>query len=99
MHDELVRFLGHRFVLEHINSSENDKVPSDEITCVAKQFRVWLRERKTLSNKWLSTCAIFLKTAHEILEFVNAYWLGDVVAIKVGYQRHAPRAQELRQKK
>ena len=37
--------------------------------------------------------------AHDFLEFVNAYRLRDAIAIEIGYQHHAPRAQELGQKK
>ena len=71
----------------------------DEVACIASEFKVWLRGRKQSSDKWVSTCANFLEMAHDFLEFVNAYRLGDAVAIELGYQHHAPRAQQLGQNK
>ena len=84
---------------EHINSFENDDVSSDDIACMAKEFQVWLRKQKKCDDKWISTCANFVEMAHDFLEFVNAYRLRDAIAIEIGYQQHAPRAQELGQKK
>ena len=37
--------------------------------------------------------------AHNFLEFVIAYGLRDVIVIEIGYQQHAPGAQEMGQKK
>ena len=84
---------------EHINSFGNDDVSSDDIAGMAKEFQLWLRKKKNCDDKWISTCANFVEMAHDFLEFVNAYRLGDAIAIEIGYQHHAPRAQELGQKK
>ena len=54
---------------------------------------------KSSQDIWLSTCAVFMEMAHETLEFINAYRVGDAIVIEHGYQWQLPIWEMLRQKK
>ena len=58
-----------------------------------------MKEKKESNDKFVSTCAVFYEMAHEFLEFVNAYCLGDTVVVEAGYNLHLHRAECLGQNK
>ena len=52
VHDELVRFLGHQFVSEHINSYENAEASRDGIGCIAKEWVAMKTTEKKKKELW-----------------------------------------------
>ena len=40
------------------------------------------------SDKWVSTCPVFLEMANDYLEYVASYRVGDAVIVEYGYQKH-----------
>ena len=62
-------------------------------------FGKWMESLNDSATKWISTCAVFWEMAHNLLEFINAYRVSDVVAVEVGYHIHLPRAEALGKKK
>ena len=88
--DDLMQFFSHQFFAQH-SISNADEAMSDEdyITSVAIGFEDYVRDLKKCDDKWISTCAVFLDISHDLVEFTNAYRIGDSIAIELGYQKHS----------
>ena len=98
--EELTRFFVHQYVSEKTNVSDGSvHSPSEFIVSHANGFGKWMESLKDSADKWISSCAVFWEMAHHLLEFINAYRVGDAVAVEVGYHMHLPRAEALGQKK
>ena len=57
------------------------------------------RSRKQVMISGLQHVLIFFEMSFDFHEFVNAYHLGDTVAIESGYQKHVPVWQAMNQHK
>ena len=60
------------------------------IVMFAASFKQFLKVQQGSEDKWIATCANFLIMSLIFSEFINAFHLGDAVAIESGYQKHAP---------
>ena len=69
------------------------------MTYHASSFRQWLLHMKESNDQWISTCANFWDMAENLLEFINAYRLGDAITIEAAYIRHIPVSEAMGQKK
>jgi len=95
--DELIRFFLHQFIAER-EVTVVDKQCNDSST-VTIEFMEFLEKLKGSDDKWIATCAKFLKISCNFLEFVNAYRLGDAVCVEYGYQKYASVWEALGQSK
>ena len=62
-------------------------------------FKTYLQDLKSSNDIWLSTCGVSLDMAHDVLEFINAYCVGDSIAVEHGYQWQLPIWEMLKQNK
>ena len=85
VHDKLVRLISHQFIAGQISTEEECTMINDEyVTKITIEFEDFLRRQKTSQDKRVATCAVFVEMAHDYLEFVNAYQVGDSVGIECG---------------
>ena len=88
--DDLMRFFSHQYVAQHsISNAKKATIDEDYITSVAIGSQDYLQDLKKRDGKWISTCAVFLKISHDLVEFINAYRIGDSITIELGYQNHS----------
>jgi len=91
VHDELLRFFTHQFISERSALAGDILKPDgDYIVSVAHELRQFLQDLKSSKDKWLSTCGVFLEMSQDFLEFVEAYRIGDAIAIEYGYKKFSP---------
>ena len=90
VHDELLWFFTHQFVAER-TLKEGDESLSDGqyLTMIGWELQSLLTGLNDSDDKWIATCGVFLELAFDFLEFVDAYRIGDAVAIEYGYSKHS----------
>ena len=81
--EELTRFFVHQFVAQISTATFNPNAETpQQVTQSAIAFGVWMNSLKDSLDKWISSCAIFWGMAHELLEFINAYRVGNVIVVE-----------------
>lgn len=86
--DELVRFFFHQYVSE-LSVSEIDNNMEDDtyVMKVTIGLVKFLRSLKNSDDTGIATCAVFVEIAHDFLQFVRSYRVGDSIMIEYGYQK------------
>ena len=98
--DELTRFFAHQYISERVDTPEESRMNDAEyMIAVAIGFKTYLSDLKSSQDIWLSTCGVFMEMAHDVLEFINAYRVGDSIVIEHGYQWQLPIWEMLKQNK
>ena len=89
--DEVVRFYVHQYVSQ-VAASEVDCHVEDDVYIAKVTIGLikFLRGLKNSKDKWISTCGVFIEIAHDFLQFVNAYRVGDSIMVEYGYQKFLP---------
>lgn len=86
VHDEMIWFFAHQFISKRMQSDQDDEVSNCKfIVTMAKSFREFSCALKDRNDQWIATCGVVLEMASDLLNFVTAYQVGDVISIEYGY--------------
>ena len=56
---------------------------------IGRELQSFLTGLKDSDDKWIANCGVFLELAFNFLECVDAYRIGDAVAIEYGCSKHS----------
>jgi len=83
-------FFMHQFIAERKTKDGNNTMNDGKYLATNKhELQDFLSGLKKSNDKWIATCGVFLKLAKHFLELVNAYRIGDAIAIEYGHAKYS----------